>query len=278
MKVGRTPPWMMFNTGTMVAVDLNADLAEGDTLTAKDQSVLDVITSASLACGFHAGNREVMRATAAACVARGVTIGAHVSYPDRVGFGRSPVDRTPSQLVDDIIEQYETLSNEVSAAGGTVAYVKPHGALYNQMGVSSEVAAAVIEALSLQGIGALMAQAGTVVVESARRAGLRVVLEGFPDRGYRFDGLLVERSQTGAVIHDPTVVGQRAVSLVQRGGIEAVDGSWTVIEAESLCVHGDTPAAAETARTVRSALEAQGITLRSFLPADQEGTAEPRSP
>jgi 5-oxoprolinase (ATP-hydrolysing) subunit A len=266
----------MFNTGAMGTVDLNADLAEGETLTPTDLTVLDVVTSASLACGFHAGNPEVMRATAAACLGRGVTIGAHVSHRDRVGFGRRPIDREPSLLVRDIIEQCEVLSREVRAVGGEVSYAKPHGALYNQMGVNAVVAASVVEALSLLGVRVLVAQAGTVVVEPARRAGLRVVLEGFPDRGYRSDGLLARRGEPGAQIDDPVVVGRRAVSLVSRGGLEAIDGTWTAIEVETLCIHGDAPNPAETARAVRSALADEGITLRSFLPAEPEATRDRR--
>jgi UPF0271 protein len=255
----------------MVTVDLNADLAEGERLTSMDLALLDVVTSASLACGFHAGNRAVMQATAAACLARGVTIGAHVSYRDRGGFGRRPVHREPSLLVDDIIEQCEVLCGEVDAAGGEVAYVKPHGALYNQMGVDAVVAASVVEALARQGIRVLVAQGGTVVAERARRAGLRVVLEGFPDRGYRSDGLLAGRGDPGALISDPAVVGRRAVSLVNRGGVRAIDGAWTAIELETLCVHGDAPDAAEIARAARSALTAGGITVRPFVPNGRRG-------
>jgi 5-oxoprolinase (ATP-hydrolysing) subunit A len=262
----------MFNTGAMVTVDLNADLAEGDALTATDLAVLDEVTSVSLACGFHAGNRELMRATAIACLARGVTIGAHVSYRDRAGFGRTPIEREPSQLVADILEQCEVLSDEVGAAGGTVAYVKPHGALYNRMGVDPVVAASVIEALSLRGIGVLVAQTRTAVVEPARRADIRVVPEGFPDRGYRADGLLAERGDPGSLITDPAVAGLRAVSLVCRGGIDAIDGSWTAIEARTLCIHGDAPDAVEAARAVRTALTGAGVTIRAFVPAEPTGS------
>ncbi|MBF6556123.1 MAG: LamB/YcsF family protein [Acidimicrobiales bacterium] len=251
----------------MVAVDLNADLAEGERLTPLDLTILDMVTSASLACGFHAGNRAVMRAAAAACLDRGVTIGAHVSYRDRTGFGRRPVHPPAGVLVADIIEQCEVLSGEVDAAGGEVSYVKPHGALYNQMGVDAAVAASVVEAIALQGIGVLVAQAGTVVADRAREAGLRVVPEGFPDRGYRSDGHLQDRGEPGAVIADPAVAGRRAVSLVNGGGVDAIDGTWTAIEAETLCIHGDAPDAGDIARGVRSALTAEGITVRPFVPS-----------
>ncbi len=124
----------MLNTVAVVTVDLNADLAEGDRLSPVDLAILDSITSASLACGFHAGNRQVMRATAEAALERGVVIGAHVSYRDRDGFGRRAVDVSPGQLIDDIVEQWTVLDSEVGAVGGTVTFVKPHGALYNQDG------------------------------------------------------------------------------------------------------------------------------------------------
>jgi UPF0271 protein len=257
------------DTGTMVTVDLNADLAEGEHLTPLDLTILDVVTSASLACGFHAGNRAVMRAAAAACLARGVTIGAHVSYRDRTGFGRRPVHPPSGMLVADITEQCEVLSGEVDAAGGEVAYVKPHGALYNQMGVDAAVAASVVEAVALQGIRVVVAQAGTVVADRAREAGLRVVPEGFPDRGYRPDGRLQDRAGPGALITDPAVAGRRAVSLVNRGGVDAVDGAWTPIAAETLCIHGDTPDAGDIARAVRAALTAEGILVRPFVRGDR---------
>jgi UPF0271 protein len=262
----------------MVTVDLNADLAEGEALSATDLAILEMVTSASLACGFHAGSRAVMRATAEACLTRGITIGAHVSHRDRAGFGRVPLDRTPSLLVNDIIEQCEVLTQVVHALGGTVSYVKPHGALYNQMGIDSVVAQSVIEALAHQIIPVLVAQAGTVVADLARDAGLRVVFEGFPDRGYRPDGLLTVRGEPGGEVDDPTAVSRRAVSLVCRGGVRAVDGRWTAVKTDTLCIHGDGRNAAEIARAVRSALAAEGVTLRSFLPNDHPGTTARPAP
>jgi UPF0271 protein len=133
----------------------------------------------------------------------------------------------------------------------------------------------VVEALSLQGVGVLVAQGATAVIEPAHRAGLRVVLEGFPDRGYRPDGLLAGRDEPGALITDPAAAGERAVSLATRGGIAAVDGSWTAVEAHTLCIHGDAPSAGETARSVRSALEAADVTIRAFLPTDPTDPLEP---
>ncbi len=254
----------MSGTGETPATDLNADLAEGDRLTAGDLGVLDVVTSASLACGFHAGGPDVMRDTASACVARGVSIGAHVSYRDRDGFGRRAVAVSPEELLADIVAQWVALTTEVGTVGGAVTFVKPHGALYHQMGTDPEVADTVVAAVAEVGGGTLLAQAGTPVVERARAAGLRVVTEGFPDRAYRSDGRLAPRTASGAVIEDPEEVGRRAVSLIRRGGVDAVDGQWTVVEAETLCIHGDVEGAAATARAVRSALERHGVVVRSF--------------
>jgi UPF0271 protein len=250
----------------MRTVDLNADLGEGEVLSPLDVELLDIVTSASLACGFHAGNRAVMRAAALAAVARGVTIGAHVSFRDREGSGRRAVEVSPAQLVEDITEQCATLDDEVAAVGGTVRFVKPHGALYNLMGTDPRLAGAVVEAVARQAHGVLVAQAGTVVSDLARRSGVHVVPEGFPDRGYLADGRLVARSEGGALVDDPATAAERAVSLVVRGGIAAAGGGWVAVEAQTLCIHGDEPDAALTADRVRSALEGAGVTLRPFAP------------
>jgi UPF0271 protein len=257
----------MPDTGTVTVVDLNADIAEGAELTDDDLGILDSVTSASLACGFHAGSRTVMRAAAAACMDRGIVIGAHVSFRDRDGFGRRPLRVGRRQLIDDIIEQCAVLIDEVTAAGGAVDFVKPHGALYNMMGSEPGVAAAVVAALVRHGAGVLIAQSGSAVVEPARASGLRVVFEGFPDRGYLADGRLSGRGEPGALIEDPAAAGRRAVSLVRRHGVEAVDGTWASVEVETLCIHGDSPGAVAMARTVRSSLEAEGITVDPFIDA-----------
>ena len=262
----------------MLVVDLNADLAEGDALTRRDIAVLDVVSSASLACGFHAGGSDVMRSTAAACVDRGVAIGAHVSYRDREGFGRRVVATPPGTLAEDIVDQWEALRREVETVGGVISFMKPHGALYHQMGVDPAVAAAVVDAVGRMGGRALVAQAGTVVVAPARRAGLRVVPEGFPDRAYLPDGRLAPRSEPGALVEDPAAAGRRAVALARDGGTEATDGRWTAVEAETLCIHGDHAGAASTARAVRDALESAGIAVRSFAGAGPPTPDGPSTP
>jgi UPF0271 protein len=256
----------------MVAVDLNADLAEGEVLTPDDLALVSSVTSVSIACGFHAGNRAVMRATAEACVAHGVIIGAHVSFRDREGFGRRALDVEPDQLVRDIVQQCAVLTEEVESARGSVAYIKPHGALYHQMGVDPVVAASVIEAVSHCGHRVLVAQSGTVVIDLARDAGLRTVPEGFPDRGYLADGRLAPRNRPDALVDDPGAAARRAVAMVEQIGIEAVDGSWTPVTVETLCIHGDAPKAPARARAVRAALEAAGIGVLSFTGGDSSGS------
>jgi UPF0271 protein len=205
-----------------------------------------------------------MRDTARACREAGVAVGAHVSYRDRAGFGRRPVDVEAARLVADIAEQCAALSEAVRTVGATVAYVKPHGALYHAMGADHEVAAAVVEAVAAQPHRTLIAQSHTAVVPLADAAGVRTVFEGFPDRGYRPDGRLAPRDQTGALVEDPDDAARRACSLALDGGVPATDGSWTHVDVDTLCVHGDTPDADRRARAVRGALESAGVVVRAF--------------
>jgi UPF0271 protein len=250
----------------VAAVDLNADLGEAETLLPSDLAILDCVTSANLSCGFHAGNLTAIRASLVAALERGVTVGAHVSYRDREGFGRRPQEVPVDRLRADIVEQYGILAGLAAAVGGSVPYLKPHGALYNRMGVDEAVAAVVVDAVKDCGISRLVAQAGTVVAELAAEAGLEVIAEAFADRGYLSDGRLVPRGDPDAVFSDPLVVAKRAISLVTRGGIEAADGSWVPVACETLCVHGDSPSASASAQETRRALEAAGVTVRRFVP------------
>lgn len=259
-------PQVTMNTGGMAAVDLNADLGEAETLLPSDLAILDCVTSANLSCGFHAGNLTAIRASLVAALERGVAVGAHVSYRDREGFGRRPQKVPASQLRADIVEQYGILAGLAATAGGSVPYLKPHGALYHRMGVDEAVATVVVDAVKECRVTLLVAQAGTVVAELANAAGLEVVAEAFADRGYLSDGRLVPRGDPDAVFGDPQVVAARAISLATRGGIEAVDGSWVPVACETLCVHGDSPSASASAQDTRRALEAAGVTVRSFVP------------
>jgi len=254
------------NSVGVAVVDLNADLGEAETLLPSDLAILDCVTSVNLSCGFHAGNLTVIEASLVAALERGVTTGAHVSYRDRQSFGRRPQEVSAPRLRADIVEQYGILAGIAATAGGSVPYIKPHGALYNRMGVDKAVAQVVVDAVRECGITLLVAQAGTVVAGLATQAGLEVIAEAFADRGYLGDGRLVPRGDPEGVFSDPQVVAQRAISLVTRGGIEAADGSWLPVACETLCVHGDSPSASESARETRMALEAAGVTVRSFAP------------
>jgi 5-oxoprolinase (ATP-hydrolysing) subunit A len=265
----------MLNTEEVTSVDLNADLGEADEPSPSDLALLDSVTSANLSCGAHAGNRRVMRATAEAAIERNVAIGAHVSFPDRAGFGRRAIDLSPAGLFDELMRQCAVLAAEVDATGGTLSYVKPHGALYHLMGTDPVIAAVVIDMVRECGVRVLLAQAGTTVVEQATVAGITVAAEGFADRAYLGDGHLVSRTEPGAVVADPDQVAGRALSLVNRGGIEAVDGTWVNVVCDSLCVHSDTPNAVLSARRVRSSLEAAGVSIRPFVRtnrSDEPGT------
>lgn len=252
------------DTGRVTVIDLNADFAEHDELTVEDLALLDHVTSASLACGFHAGGPSVMRAGSEACVARGVAIGAHVSYRDRIGFGRRALDHTPGRLAADVAEQWEALVAEARAAGGTVAFVKPHGALYHRMAADPEVAAAVVEALVGRCL-VVVAPPMSAVAAPARAAGIRVVREGFCDRGYDARGRLVARDRPGALVEDPIAVGDQARSLAVEGGVASVDGTWVALEVETLCIHGDHPGSDARARAVCAALALGGVQVRSFV-------------
>jgi UPF0271 protein len=250
-----------------VSVDLNADLGEGFgrwTL-GDDAAMLDVVTSANVACGFHAGDPLSLRTVLASAAARGVSVGAHVAYRDLAGFGRRYVDASVDELAADVVYQIGALQALAAAAGTAVRYVKPHGALYNEIASGGPHADAVLEAvLAVDPQLPLVALAGSRLVPLAREAGLTVVPEAFADRAYEPDGALVSRRESGAVLHDPAVIAGRMVELVRTGSVAAVDGSRVSIEAASICVHGDSPGAVGSARAVRAALESAGVTITAF--------------
>ena len=248
-------------------IDLNADLAEGDRLTPVDLALLDVVTSASLACGFHGGSRSVMRDAAAACVERGVTIGAHVSYRDRAGFGRRALDVPSERLAADLVEQWETLIAEVTAVGGRVAYVKPHGALYNALATDPAVATTVVGALAPR-CSVLVGPPDVHLAGTADAAGIGLVPEGFCDRAYDPVGRLVPRGDDLAEVDDPADVAERARSLAVDGGVRATDGTWVPLTVRTLCLHGDRDGADRRGRAVRTVLDAAGVEVRAFAGGD----------
>ncbi|ATG53550.1 hypothetical protein CFK41_01220 [Brachybacterium ginsengisoli] len=254
-------------TAPQPLLDLNADLGEGygDWSMGDDAAMLEVVTTANIACGGHAGDARTMRAATRAAAARGVAITAHVAYPDRAGFGRRFLDMAPADLTDEVIVQVGALQAMARAEGTSVRGVKPHGALYNALAHHAGQAAAVVEALcQLEGLP-LVAAPGAAVVEPAREAGLEVVLEGFADRAYRADGTLTPRTLPGAVLTDPAAVAAQALSIATQQGVRAADGSWVDLPVRSLCLHGDTPGAVELARTVHARLEEAGVVLGAAL-------------
>lgn len=251
----------------MPTIDINSDLGEsfGAWSMGDDAAMLDLVTSANVACGFHAGDPAGILRTLKAAVAKNVTIGAHVAYPDKVGFGRRNMDLASDELTADVIYQIGALQGLAKAAGTSVRYVKPHGALYNTIAHDRRQALAVIAAIrAIDPTLILVALAGSELIELARNEGLQCVAEAFADRAYTPQGTLVSRREPGAVLHDPQIVAQRMLRLVQDGTIEAIDGSQTRIQADSICVHGDSPAAVEMARELRRVLEHANLTLLPF--------------
>ena len=253
-------------------IDLNADLGEGFgrwTLT-DDEALLSVVTSANVACGFHAGDPQTMRRVCNWATGRGVRIGAQVSYRDLAGFGRRAMDVPPDELADEITYQIGALEVFARAAGSRVSYVKPHGALYNRVvsdaGQAAAVVAGVLRAGSLCG-GPLpvLGLPGSVLLQAADAAGLPVVTEAFADRSYTAAGTLVPRRQPGAVVHDAQEVLARAVGMVRDGRITALTGEQVEVRARSLCVHGDTPGAVTLAVRLRKALVAAGVRVEPFV-------------
>ncbi len=251
----------------MTSVDLNADLAEGFGIwtLGDDDALLDIVTSANLACGFHAGNPVGLARACRAAAARGVRIGAQVGYFDLAGFGRRRIEVAPEELRADVIYQIGALQALARAAGTTLGYVKPHGALYTTIVTDSDQARAVAEAVHASDPTLpVLGLAGSVFFTEARRLGLRTVAEAFADRAYQPDGQLISRSDAGAVLTDPAQIAERVLSMVTTGSVTAVDGSVVAIEVESVCVHGDSPDAVTIAGAVRERLLAEGIELAAF--------------
>lgn len=252
----------------MTSIDLNSDLGEsyGAWKMGDDAAMLGIVSSANIACGFHAGDPLGIRQTVKAAVGNGVVIGAHVSYPDRVGFGRRDMDATSAELTADVIYQIGAIQGIAAAAGATVAYVKPHGALYNRIAHDAKQGQAVIDGIKeINPNLILMGLAGTPILQLAAKSGLKTVAEAFADRAYTPAGELVSRREPGAVLHDLDLIGERMLRLAQEGMLEAIDGSIIRVEAHSICVHGDSPGAVAIAAAVRQKLETAGITIRSFV-------------
>ncbi|MEO9326819.1 LamB/YcsF family protein [Gordonia aurantiaca] len=249
---------------TRALIDLNADLGEG---VGDDESMLTIVTSANVACGFHAGTPAELLATCRAAVERGVRIGAQVSYPDRAGFGRRFMEMSSRDLIADLVYQIGALEAIARSVGGTVSYVKPHGALYNTVVRHEQQADAVITAVrDVNPDLAVMGLPNSEVLARAERAGLPFIVEAFADRAYTSEGILVPRNQPGAVLHDSDEIARRVVDLATSGKLKAVDGSVIDVAADSICLHGDTPGAVGHAHAVREALARAGVALKPSEP------------
>lgn len=248
-------------------VDLNSDLGEGfGTWTlGDDDAMLDLVTSANVACGFHAGDPDILRRVCAAATRRAVAIGAQVGYRDLAGFGRRSIDVPAASLTNDVIYQIGALDGFARVAGSQVRYVKPHGALYNRVVHDEEQAAAVVAAVLAYDPGLpVLGLPGSALLRLAAEAGLTGVEEAFADRGYTSRATLVPRDRPGALLDDSTEVAQRMVAMMREGWLPSVDGGQVAVSAQSICVHGDTPGAVGMARAVRQALVEAGFELRAF--------------
>lgn len=249
-------------------IDLNADLGEGSGRWPQDDAaLLDVVSSANVACGFHAGNPLIMQATVRMAAERGVAIGAHPGYRDLEGFGRRDLGASAGEILADVLYQIGALAAFCRLEGVPLHYVKPHGALYNRASRDPEAAGAIVAAVRAANPSlALLALPGSALARAGTEAGLRVIREAFLDRGYLPDGTLVPRGSPNALLNDPLAATARAVRILEQGLITAVTGEDIAIESDTLCVHGDGPAAAAILSSVRRGLEAAGFSVRAFAP------------
>ncbi|MEV0596197.1 LamB/YcsF family protein [Nonomuraea cavernae] len=250
-----------------MVIDLNADLGEGFGIweLGDDLALLDIVTSANVACGFHAGDPVTIRRACAAAVDRGVSIGAQVSYRDLAHFGRREMDMEPEELCAEVLYQLAAVDGIARAMGGRVSYVKPHGALYNRVCRDEVQAAALVDAVvdydpSLP----VLTLPGSVVHRAAAAEGVATIAEAFADRAYTSAGALVSRREPGALVHDPAAVSARAVRMAVEGSVTSIDGTPVPVSARSICVHGDTPGAVVLAQAVRDGLLEAGVVLQAF--------------
>ncbi|WP_336983445.1 MULTISPECIES: LamB/YcsF family protein [unclassified Cedecea] len=248
-------------------IDLNSDLGEsfGQWTMGDDAAILQIVSSANVACGFHAGSPAGMLETLRAAKAQGVAVGAHVAYPDLVGFGRRNMDIASDELTADVIYQIGALQGLAQAVGTRVLYVKPHGALYNTIAHDKRQAEAVLDAiLAFDASLPLVVLAGSPLLAWAQQKGVATVSEAFADRAYHADGSLVSRREPGAVLHDAGQVAARMLQLITEGGVESIEGVFTPIQADSICVHGDSAGALAMAQAIRNLFISQEIEVQAF--------------
>lgn len=245
----------------MLTIDLNCDLGEG-LPSAHEEAILDCVTSASIACGAHAGDAATMMATARQALARGVAVGAHPGYPDKEGFGRRPLDVAPAELESLVRAQIEALAAVVEGEGGRLRHVKPHGALYERAARERAAADAVARAVRAIDPGLMLfGPPGSELLAAGAELGLPVAAEAFADRAYLQDGRLVPRGSPGAVISDPALAAERALALVRDRRVATADGKELELHADTICIHGDEPGAPALARAIRAALDRAGVKL-----------------
>lgn len=252
---------------TRTSIDLNADAGEsyGAWTLGDDARLFPLLSSVNVACGFHAGDPPTMQRTVALAQQHGLGLGAHPSYPDLPGFGRRILEADPDQVYADTLYQISALAGMVRAAGMALQHVKAHGALSTRAWTHAPTAAAIAGATrDFDPALPLMVLPATLLETEARRLGVPVVLETFPERAYLHDGRLAPRSMPGSSIHDPAEAARRAVMMATQGRIEAIDGGFFEFDVDSLCIHGDNPNAVQIARAVRDALEGAGVQVRTF--------------
>lgn len=248
-------------------IDLNCDMGEsfGRYTLGDDAAMLDVVTSANIACGLHAGDPSVMQATVALAAQKGVAVGAHPGYPDLQGFGRRAMALTPAEVEATVLYQIGALAGFARSAGEPLVHVKPHGTLYNVAARDQTVAEAIVRAVAAFDPNLIVVTLpDSALARAAQTAGLRVAYEGFADRAYSEDGNLVPRSAPDAVIHDPALATARAIRMVTHGEVKAVTGKVIPLHIDTLCIHGDTPGAVAIASALRAALEAEGVVVVSL--------------
>ncbi|PCC54856.1 LamB/YcsF family protein [Brevibacterium aurantiacum] len=258
------------NATSTVSIDLNSDLGENvpDRVVSDDTAMLGLVSSANVSCGFHAGSPEGIRTTLAAATQGGVVIGAHPGYDDYEGFGRRPLDVPAATLQAQVEYQIGALMGLTAAVGGSVAYVKPHGGLYNAIVRDEAQAKVVVDAVkAVDSSLVFLGLAGSVANRVAAEAGLKVAAEAFADRSYNPDGSLVARTEPNAVLHDPQAVAARVLRLVQTGQVEAIDGSLVDVDAQSICFHGDSQGSIDMARAARELLESSDVRIAAFAGA-----------
>ncbi|CCQ14828.1 putative uncharacterized protein [Rhodococcus sp. AW25M09] len=252
----------------MTSIDLNADLGEsyGAWTLGDDDAMLALVSSANVACGFHAGDPTTLLRTCRTAAKAAVRIGAQVGYHDLAGFGRRFLDVSPVDLTADVIYQMGALDALAQVAGSAIAYVKPHGALYNAIVHHREQAKAVVDAVTAYDATLpVLGLPGSVFLDEAERAGLRTVTEAFADRAYTPQGTLVSRSEPGAVLSEPDAVAHRVLTMITEGTVVAADGSHVAVQAESICLHGDSPDAVAMATAVSELLQANDIDITAFV-------------